>query len=108
LNNPLNKTKLSRQFSLAYKLAFLTKSKKKEWHNIFCLWLSAAKGGHKRAQFYLGTCYDNGLGIHKDTKEAYKWYLKAAKQGHMESQYNIGFFYSEGKLMRQNTLMAKV
>jgi TPR repeat protein len=97
-----SKTRLNRTFRLGYQLAFETKRKKKNWDDIFALWLCAGKGGHMRAQFYLGTCYDHALGTDKNIQEAFKWYLKAAKQGHMESQYNIGFFYLKGEVVKQD------
>lgn len=66
------------------------------------MWFGAATRGHKRAQFYLGTCYDNGLGTDKDIELAFKWYMKAARQGHMESQFNIGHFYKNGEVVKQD------
>lgn len=54
------------------------------------------------AQFYLGTCFDDGHGTKKDIGAAFKWYMKAAIQGHMESQYNIGFFFREGEYVKRN------
>src|SRR5688572_13843669 len=57
-----SKTKIDKMFRLGYKLAFDTKSKKKKWDDIFSLWYCAATNGHTRAQFYLATCYDDGLG----------------------------------------------
>lgn len=99
---PFNKTKLNEMFLLGYRLAFETRAKKKKWKKIFVLWHCAANGGHKRAQFYLGTCYDHGRGTSRDIETAFKWYLKAARHGHMESQYNIGFFYREGEVVKQD------
>src|ERR1700760_4547990 len=98
----LRRTEQNRQFLLGYNLAFENGTKRRNWNNIIALWRSAAHNGHKRAQFYLGTCYDFGLGIEKDVHDAFKWYMKAAKQGHMESQYNIGYFFREGEVVKQN------
>ena len=33
---------------------------KPEWRRIVTYWRAAAKAGHARAQFYLGTCFDWG------------------------------------------------
>ena len=96
-----SKYKVDKMFRLAYKLAFETKTKSKNWDDIFPLWYCCATWGHKRAQFYLATCYDHGNGTDKNIELAYKWFLKAAKQGHMESQYNIGFFYAHGDYVKQ-------
>jgi uncharacterized protein len=99
LTQTFSKAKLNRMFHLGYKLAFeTTKPKKKDWEDIYSLWLCAAKGGHKRAQFYLGTCYDHGYGTDNDLHLAFEWYLKAAKAGHRDAQYNVGFFFATGEL----------
>ena len=42
----------------------------------------AAEQGEAHAQFMLGMCYFNGVGITQDKTEAVKWLQKAAKQGH--------------------------
>lgn len=97
-----SKHKLTRMFNQGYKLAFEAASRKKKWKEIFALWSCAAAGGLKRAQFYAGTCHDNGLGTPKNIEEAYKWFYKAAKQGHRDSQYNIGCFFREGEVVKQN------
>ena len=87
-------------FRLGYKLAFETRSKKKDWDDIFALWYSAATGGHKRAQFYLGTCYDHGRRRHyQKYQRSLQMVSESCKQGHMESQYNVGFFYHKGELV---------
>ena len=95
-SNITTKAEAKRLFDEGYKLAFQAKKKIKPWDKIFDLWKIAATAGHTRAQFYLGTCYDNGNGVDKDIAEAYNWYMKAAEKGKMEAQYNIGFFYKEG------------
>jgi uncharacterized protein len=98
----LSKYKSDKMFRLGFKLAFETKTKKKKWHDIFSLWYCSASCGHKRAQFYIGTCYEHGYGTDKDIELAFKWFLKAAKQGHRESQFNIGFFYANGECVKQD------
>ena len=50
----------------------------------------------------MGVCYDNGLGVEKDSQKAFNWYQEAAKNGKMEAQYNLGFFYDRGELVNQN------
>ncbi|MGZ3911902.1 MAG: hypothetical protein ACXVBR_17575, partial [Flavisolibacter sp.] len=71
MTQTFSQNKLNRMFRLGYQLAFETKSKKKDWRDIYNLWSCAATGGHKRAQFYLATCYDHGLGTEKNVEEAY-------------------------------------
>ena len=45
--------------------------------------------GHAGAQNNLGYCYENGIGVKKDVKEAVKLYHKAAEQGHTIAQNNL-------------------
>ena len=42
-----------------------------------------------QAQFFMGLCYENGIGIAKNIDEANKWYEKAAKQRHAEASDKI-------------------
>jgi hypothetical protein len=44
-------------------------------------WLPIAEQGDGRAQLYLGTMFDIGLGVPQDYAEAVKWYRLAAEQG---------------------------
>ncbi len=46
----------------------------------------AAEQGEAHAQFMLGMCYFNGVGIMQDKTEAVKWLQKAAKQGHEKAK----------------------
>ena len=45
-----------------------------------------AKQGSAEAQFHLGVCYENGLGVKQSYEEAVKWYRKAAEQGFAPAQ----------------------
>lgn len=62
----------------------------------------AARQGMSEAQFALGTCYDEGLGVAQDEEEAAKWYRKAADQGNAQAQYNLGRCYMEGQGVGQD------
>ena len=46
------------------------------------LYKKAAEQGHAEAQFHLGMCYLNGVGVRKDEATAVAWYRKAAEQGY--------------------------
>ena len=56
-----------------------------------------AKAGHVRAQFMLGTIYEQGLGMPSDFDAAAYWYRKAADGGNPSAQYNLGIFYQFGR-----------
>jgi len=53
----------------------------------------AAEQGHTRAQWLLGACYSQGLGIEADQEKAEQWLLKSAQAGDAEGQYSLGGFY---------------
>lgn len=48
------------------------------------------------AQYDLGACYLNGLGVEEDEKRALYWVQKAAEQDYADAQVVLGNFYSEG------------
>lgn len=55
-----------------------------------------AEKGDAKAQYNLGSCYENGDGIDKNINEAVKWYMKAAEQGMPEAQSYLGLCYALG------------
>ncbi len=55
------------------------------------------KKNSARAQHYLGDCYENGIGVDEDTKQAVIWFKKAAQQGDACSQFNLEFCYYNGE-----------
>ena len=61
-----------------------------------------AVGGDAVAQFNLGVCYSNGLGVAQNYAEAVKWYRKAAVQGQAQAQNNLGVCYKNGQGVAQN------
>jgi len=69
-------------------------------------WRKAAEGGHARAQFYLGSCYDLGKGVAQDTKLAVEWYAQAAAQGYAKAQCNLGTCYELGNGVAQDSKLA--
>lgn len=55
-----------------------------------------AEQGDARAQYYLGTMYQNGEGVLTDYTEALKWYKLAAEQDDASGQFAIGQLYYDG------------
>ena len=45
--------------------------------------------------FYMGYCYDLGLGVEKDYAEAMKWYQKSAVGGDSDAMRDIGTLYQQ-------------
>ena len=61
------------------------------------MWLTkSAEQGNATAQFILGACYNEGIGVEKDEKEAVKWYTKSAEQGDAMAQCNLGRCFEKG------------
>jgi uncharacterized protein len=51
--------------------------------------LRAANQGAPEAQYVIGLCYANGLGVEADSNVAEKWFLKSAQDGFAASQYEL-------------------
>jgi TPR repeat protein len=73
-----------------------TPSEAVEWHR------EVAKKGWAPAQYNLGCCYKDGIGVDKDPKEAVKWFNKAAEQGLREAQCRLGGCYEKGEGVKQD------
>ena len=48
-----------------------------------------ANQGDAKAQYSLGSIYDEGDGVPEDNARAIMWYTKAANQGDEDAQYNL-------------------
>ncbi|MBI5818306.1 MAG: sel1 repeat family protein [Verrucomicrobia bacterium] len=53
----------------------------------------AARKNHAEAQFTLGACYAEGLGVRKNKAGATKWWHKAAEQNEVKAQFWLGVHY---------------
>jgi Holliday junction DNA helicase RuvB subunit len=57
----------------------------------------AAEQGNDQAEWLLGICYMDGMGVLKDEAEAVKWFSIAAEKGHSSAEYSLGAAYLFGK-----------
>ena len=76
------------------------------------LYRKAAEQGHADAQFNLGYCYDNAIGVTQDNDKAIKWYRKAAEKGCEGAYYNLFkcLFYnkiSDSTITKENIIEAE-
>ena len=62
--------------------------------------IRAAQNNEAWAQTDLGTAYELGIGMDKNTKMAASWYQKAADQGYAGAQTNLGVLYGSGVGLR--------
>lgn len=53
-------------------------------------------------QYNLGLLYLQGLGVTKDSKEAFEWLRKSAEQGNREAQNQLGNMYFNGDGVEKN------
>lgn len=61
-------------------------------------WLinAAEQESDASAQYALGVCYHDGVGVDKDDRKAVYWYKLSAAQGHPRGQGILGYCYGEG------------
>ena len=56
----------------------------------------SAQQGDAQAQHDLGWCYENGVGVDRDVKDAADWYFRSAEHGNAKGQYALGRCYMNG------------
>ncbi len=54
-----------------------------------------------RAQYRLGSLYENGNGVDKDLESAKLWYERAAEAGNRMAMHNLAALYAGGQLGKQ-------
>lgn len=55
-----------------------------------------ANNGDAYAQYALGVCYANGIGVSQDYSQAVYWFKKSSEQGNADAQRNLGICYKKG------------
>lgn len=55
--------------------------------------VTAAQNGYQKAQYNLGLCYQDGLGVDKDEKIAFYYFKMAAENNHPNAAYNCAVYY---------------
>ena len=62
----------------------------------------SASQGHAEAQYRLGHCYYNGLGVIKSYSKAVTWFRRAARQGYAVASFLLGECYRSGIGVEKN------
>ena len=65
-------------------------SKRGDYAEALLLWRPLAEQGEAKAQFSLGSMYDEGKGVPQDFDQAATWFRKAADQGYAAAQNGLG------------------
>ena len=55
----------------------------------FYWFLKSAMQGDGDAQYAVGLCYEEGMGVEVDLDEALEWYARSAKQGNKEAKKRL-------------------
>lgn len=61
--------------------------------------IARAETGDATAQFELGKCYANGMGVARDDVQAAAWYKRAAEGGNTDAMVAYGRCLIEGRGM---------
>lgn len=67
----------------------------------------SADSGNEEAKYWLGTFYDEGIGVSVDYSKAFTLFLELAVKGHPLSQYRLGKMYCEGRGTDQDDYAGK-
>ena len=59
------------------------------------------------AQYYVAVCYEYGIGVEKNSTEAFRMYRKAAERGLPDAMFHIASFYREGVVVSQDETREK-
>ncbi|KAI9223688.1 hypothetical protein BC828DRAFT_395820 [Blastocladiella britannica] len=60
------------------------------------LWWAASQVRDPSAQYTLGTCYHDGIGVEKSAEVAFEWYHKSSDQGSPRGMGILGYCFGEG------------
>ncbi|NME71677.1 T9SS type A sorting domain-containing protein [Flammeovirga aprica] len=65
-------------------------------NEIFITLKSCADQGNVDAQSYVGLMLEQGIGVKKNSEQAFGYIYKAANQNHAKAQYNLALMYKKG------------
>ena len=68
-----------------------------DYHKALKYFQAAAAMGSAKGSYYIGFCYDHGLGVSQDDAQALKYYTEAADKGYAAAQNSLGVMYGSGK-----------
>jgi len=62
----------------------------------------SAEKEYEAAQYSLGNCYQNGIGVEKNETRAFEYYEKSAEKGFSMAQNTLGSLYEIGKYIEKD------
>ena len=63
-----------------------------DYDNAFYWAQQAALNGDAAMMDFVGVCYQQGLGVEKDSAKEYLWFLRSAESGDLNGQYHLGLY----------------
>ena len=72
------------------------------YQEIFPMWLSKAKSGGPKYQFYVAKAYSLGNGVEADQNEALFWYKKSSDNDYPAAKNNLALMYEYGQAVEQD------
>ena len=85
-----------------YYQAGLKYQEENDYENAFLSFEKAAESGHREAEYELGKCYYDALGVEQDYKLAFYWFKEAASKGHEQAMIMVGVCYQKGHGVNKN------
>ena len=64
--------------------------------------INLADDGNSEAMFLLGSAYNEGIAVRRDSKKAFEWFKKSAEFGSPFGMTMAGYSYEKGKGIRKN------
>ncbi len=77
-------------------------SQQDNYQEIFPVWLSKAKSGDPKYQFYVAKAYSLGNGVEVDQNEALFWYKKSSDNDYPAAKNNLALMYEYGQAVEQD------
>ena len=60
--------------------------------HLYIKMLELAQKNNAEAQYHIGMFLNNGIGVPKDPKQAFRWFEKGARNGDMLAEYKVGCY----------------
>lgn len=73
----------------------------------FRLFKRSAEDRVAKAQFYLGVCYEEGVGVEQDAAEAVTWFTRASNQNFAGAHYSLAMCYMHGTGVNKDPAKAR-
>lgn len=74
----------------------------KDYKTAFALYKQAAQKHYAPAEYNVGDCYANGIGVEESIEDAVKWYRKSAEQNYSPALCVLADYYDKGDWLEKD------